>query len=68
MWSKELIDLSKEYLEYDRTNVKSCKGKFGILSIENSIYKITLKPITNESQVLNFNSVEEMIKSGWAVD
>ena len=68
MWSKELIELSKEYLEYDGMHVKSQKGKFGVLSIENKIYKITLKPITNESQVLTYNSVNDMIKAGWAVD
>ncbi|GHU61046.1 hypothetical protein FACS189445_2570 [Spirochaetia bacterium] len=68
MWSEKLIELSEEYLNYDGTQVKHFKGKFGSLSIEDNIYKITLKPITNESQVLTFHSVDEMIKTGWAVD
>jgi hypothetical protein len=67
MWSEKLIELSEEYLEYDGTNVKSLKGQCGILNIdyENKIYKITL---FNDNSVLTFNSVDEMIKAGWAVD
>jgi hypothetical protein len=68
MWSKELQELSREYLEYDGTHVKSKKGKFGILNIdyENKIYTILLKPDLTEN--LTFHSVQEMLNAGWAVD
>jgi hypothetical protein len=68
MWSKELIELSKEYLNYDGTHVKSTNGDFGILHIDskNNVYTISLKPDFNVN--LTFNSVPEMLKSGWAVD
>ena len=66
-WSDELIDLSREYLNYTGTHVKSLKPEFGILSIdyENNIYTITL---FNSSQTLTFKSVEDIINAGWAVD
>lgn len=67
-WSDKLIELSKEYLEYDGTHCKHQKGIFGILSIdrENKTYTISLKPELTEKLV--FNSVSEMINSGWVVD
>jgi hypothetical protein len=34
MWSKELTELSEEYLKYDGVNVKSKNGQFGILNID----------------------------------
>jgi hypothetical protein len=42
MWSKELIELSKTYLQIDGVSVKSLNGDFGILNIdeENQTYKI----------------------------
>ena len=66
-WSEELIELSREYLNYNGVNVKSLKPEFGILTIdyENNIYTITLR---NTNQTLTFNSVEEIINAGWAVD
>ena len=66
-WSKKLIKLSKEYLNYDGTHVKSIKGQFGILNIdnENQTFTITLK---STNQELVFNSVDDIIKSGWVVD
>jgi hypothetical protein len=66
-WSEELIELSREYLNYNGVNVKSLKPEFGILNIdyEKSIYTITLR---KTNQTLTFNSVEEMINAGWAVD
>jgi hypothetical protein len=68
MWSKELIELSREYLNYNGTHVKSTNGNFGVLSIDyqNKIYTISLKPEFTEN--LTFNSVEDIIKSGWSVD
>ena len=66
-WSNELIELSREYLNYDGTNVKSLNKQFGILNInyEKQIYTINI--LTSE-QILTFNSVEEIINAGWAVD
>ena len=66
-WSDELIKLSKEYLNYDGTSVKSLKGDFGILSIDykNNIYTID---IHDSDQILIYKSVDEIINAGWAVD
>ena len=66
-WSDRLIELSREYLNYDDTHVKSIKGQFGILNIdyENNIYTIKLK---SENQSIMFYSVDEIIDSGWVVD
>ena len=66
-WSEELIELSREYLNYNGVNVKSLKPEFGILNIdyENNIYTITL---FNSNQTLTFKSVEDIINAGWAVD
>jgi hypothetical protein len=66
-WSDKLIELSREYLNYTGTNVKSLKPEFGILTIdyENNIYTIT---IFNSNQTLTFNSVDDIINAGWAVD
>ena len=66
-WSDNLIQLSKEYLNYSGTRVKSLSGNFGELNIdyENNIYTIS---VSNSNQTLTFNSVEEIINSGWVVD
>jgi hypothetical protein len=66
-WSDELIKLSKEYLNYDGTSVKSLNGDFGILNVDykNNIYTID---IHDSDQVLVFKSVDEIINAGWAVD
>ena len=66
-WSNSLIELSREYLNYDGVNVKSLKGEFGILKIDygNQIYTISF---LNSNQTLTFKSVDEMINSGWVVD
>jgi hypothetical protein len=66
-WSDELIELSREYLNYDGVHVKSLKQEFGILNIsyEKKIYTITL---FNSDQTLTFKSVEDMINAGWVVD
>ena len=68
-WSNKLIELSREYLNYTDTSVKSLKGQFGILNIdyEKKIYTIELKS-KSENQTLTFHSVEEIINAGWAVD
>jgi hypothetical protein len=69
MWSKELQELSEEYLEYDGVNVKSKNGQFGIINIdyENKVYEIILLN-SIENQILTFYSVDEIIKAGWVVD
>jgi uncharacterized membrane protein len=66
-WSDNLIELSREYLNYPETMVKSLNGDFGILNIddENNIYTISIR---NSNQTLTFKSVDEIINSGWAVD
>ena len=66
-WSDKLIELSEEYLNYTGTPVKSLNAQFGILTIdyENNIYTITIR---NSEQTFTFNSVDEMINAGWAVD
>jgi len=66
-WSDNLIKLSKEYLNYDETRVKSLNCQFGILNIdyENNIYTIS---VSNSNQTLTFKSVDEIINSGWVVD
>ena len=58
-WLDKLIELSREYLNYTGTNVKSLKVEFGILNIDykNNIYTITLH---NSKQTLAFNFVDEM--------
>ncbi|GHU12504.1 hypothetical protein FACS1894161_0880 [Spirochaetia bacterium] len=68
MWSKELQELSRTYLEYDGTHVKSTKGKFGILGIdfEKDVLVIKIKPELTE--ILTFKTVDEIINAGWAVD
>ena len=66
-WSDSLIKLSREYLNYDGVRIKSLSGDFGELNIdyENNIYTVS---ISNSNQTLTFNSVEEIINAGWAVD
>ena len=67
IWSDSLIKLSREYLNYTETRVKSINGEFGFLTVdyETDIYTIT---ISNSNQVLTFKSVDEIINSGWVVD
>jgi hypothetical protein len=66
-WSDGLIEISREYLNYDGVNVKSLNKQFGILNIdyEKQIYKIS---VFISNQDLFFSSVDEMIENGWAVD
>ena len=66
-WSDNLIQLSKEYLNYSGTRVKSLSGNFGELNIDydNNIYSIS---VSNSNQILIFKSVKEIINSGWVVD
>ena len=66
-WSDNLIQLSKQYLNYDGVKVKSLNREFGILNIdyENQDYYIS---ILNTNQTLTFKSVNEIINSGWVVD
>jgi hypothetical protein len=70
MWSEELQELSEEYFEYNGVNVKTQKGDFGILNIDyqNKIYTISLLTENIRNLNLTFNSVEELLQSGWAVD
>jgi len=64
-WSDNLIKLSRDLLQIDGVNVKSIKGQFGKLNIEDKIYKISIK---NTTDVLIFNSIDDIINSGWVVD
>ena len=64
-WSDNLIELSRDLLQIDGVNVKSIKGQFGKLNIEDKIYKISIK---NTTDVLIFNSIDDIINSGWVVD
>jgi len=64
-WSDELIKLSRKYLQYSGTMVKSMQGEFGVLDIENNIYYIL---ILNSDKTLTFNSVDEILNAGWVVD
>jgi DNA-binding ferritin-like protein (Dps family) len=66
-WSDKLIELSEEYLNYSRTRVKSLNGDFGLLTIDydKNIYTIT---ISDTNEILLFNSVNQIINNGWAVD
>jgi hypothetical protein len=65
MWSKELTKLSRRYFETGCCCVKSENGEFGNLIIENQKYKISL---FDSDKNYIFNSVDEIIKAGWAVD
>jgi DNA-binding ferritin-like protein (Dps family) len=66
-WSDKLIKLSREYLNYCGSRVKSINGDFGELNIDydKNIYTIIISD-TNENLI--FNSVDDMINSGWVVD
>ncbi len=66
-WSRELIEQSRLYLEIDGVNLKSLNGQSSILNInhQNNIYTINIK---NTNQTFIFNSVDEIINDGWAVD
>ena len=66
-WSDNLIELSREYLNYSGTRVKSINKQFGELEIDykNNIFYIH---VSNSDEVLTFYSVEEIINSGWVVD
>ena len=66
-WSDKLIELSKEYLNYSGTRVKSQDLEFGTLIIDynNSIYTIH---ISNSNKIVIFKSINEIINSGWVVD
>jgi len=66
-WSNDLIELSKEYLNYDGVRVKSLNKEFGQLKIDydKNIYTII---ISNSNHTLTFNSVDKIINSGWVVD
>jgi len=66
-WSDDLIELSREYLNYDGVRVKSLNKEFGQLKIDydKNIYTII---ISNSDHTLTFTSVDEIINSGWVVD
>lgn len=66
-WSEKLIELSRELLNYDGVRVKSLNCEFGILCVDyvNKTYTII---ISNSNQTLTFNSIDEIINSGWVVD
>jgi hypothetical protein len=66
-WSDNLIKLSREHLNYSGSRVKSINGDFGLLNIDydNNIYTII---ISGSSKTMTFNTVDEIINSGWVVD
>ena len=66
-WSDDLIELSREYLNYDGVRVKSLNKEFGQLKIDydKNIYTII---ISNSDHTLTFTSVDDIINSGWVVD
>ena len=66
-WSDELIELSREYLEYDGVNVKSLNSEFGILNIDYDKKIYTIKLLTSD-RIEIFSTVEDILKSGWVVD
>jgi hypothetical protein len=66
MWSKELQELSREYFATGFCCVKSFyKDEFGDLKIEDGKYIVSLK---ENNKTYTYNSVDELINSGWAVD
>ena len=66
-WSDELIKLSRKYLEIDGVNVKSLNAEFGILNIDYLNKKYTINFLSSNKSII-FNSVDEIINAGWAVD
>jgi hypothetical protein len=65
MWSKELIELSKEHFETGYCNVKNGVPEFGELTRENNQFKIKL---FNSDIEFTYNSIDDILKAGWAVD
>jgi hypothetical protein len=67
-WSDQLIELSRLHL-VNGVHVKSLNGGFGILNVnsERTVYQVALLDKSNETFLI-FNSVNEMIEAGWAVD
>jgi hypothetical protein len=70
MWSKELIELSEKYLNYDGVSVVTQNGDLGILNIDSKSESWTITLLTENTRNLNltFHSIDEIIKDGWAVD
>ena len=66
-WSDKLIELSREYLNYDGVKVKSLIPEFGVLNIDYDSQTYTIS-IFNSGQTLTFKSVDDIIKAGWVVD
>ena len=68
MWSGELGELSRAYFEMPGVCVKSINGDFGVLEIdfERSLYRVLLRDGGKENPV--YQSPDDMIKAGWAVD
>lgn len=65
MWSKELTELSREHFEIGLCNVKNRVPEFGELTKNNNQFKIKL---FNSEIELIYNSVDDILKDGWAVD
>ena len=66
-WSDNLIELSREYLNYSGSRVKSSNYEFGelVIDYDKNIYYIH---VSDTGEILSFNSVNEIINSGWVVD
>jgi hypothetical protein len=56
MWSKELQELSRAYLKYTGTHVKSLNGKFGILGIDSQRGYIPRTLVRNKEYVPESNT------------
>jgi hypothetical protein len=65
MWSKELTELSRDHFETGFCNVKNRVPEFGELTKENNQFKIKL---FNSEIELMYNSIDDILKAGWAVD
>jgi hypothetical protein len=70
MWSKELIEVSKKYLDHDGVSVKTQEGDFGVINIDykKRLWTITLLTDNTKNLNLTFHSPDEIIQAGWAVD
>jgi hypothetical protein len=67
MWSKKLTDLSISMFEVGFCNIKSESGQFGYLTVNDQKPKYRIR-LFEYNQTLTFNSVNELIRAGWAVD
>ena len=66
MWSKELIETTREMLsKMPMAMMKNTDGLFGVLLLQDGKYVITDRT-SNEKYV--FESIDALIEAEWAVD